>query len=285
MIPDAHDTTHRDDLSDDVDRALDDQPRQRFVGGRDLTRWPTAVGRLLIRLAATATRWVAPNQVLALILVIGLALVGLLTAGAAQVYESVAEADGLAGLDHPVLHAAIRLRTPLSERLVTYYTNLGSAVWLVPIATAFAVGLALRWRQWSPLVLIAVTGLGSVTLTVIGKAAVGRARPPLIDAVAPFEYSYSFPSGHSLNSLAIAGIVAYLLVRRQRRRWARVLTILLAALFAVTIGLSRVYLGHHWLTDVAVAWALALAWLTVVITAHRLFLTLRAHHGSQQPQV
>ena len=41
------------------------------------------------------------------------------------------------------------------------------------------------------------------------------------------------------------------------------------------MGLSRVYLGHHWLTDVLVAWALGLGWLTMVITAHRLLLTLQ----------
>jgi membrane-associated phospholipid phosphatase len=41
------------------------------------------------------------------------------------------------------------------------------------------------------------------------------------------------------------------------------------------MGLSRVYLGHHWLTDVLCAWALALAWLTIVITTHRLLLTVR----------
>lgn len=100
-------------------------------------------------------------------------------------------------------------------------------------------------------------------------------------AVPPYETSPSFPSGHSLNALVIAGIVAYLLVMRQERTRTRVVTITLAALFAVSMGLSRVFLGHHWLTDVLVAWTLGLAWLAVVITAHRLFLTFRLHRAAE----
>jgi undecaprenyl-diphosphatase len=42
------------------------------------------------------------------------------------------------------------------------------------------------------------------------------------------------------------------------------------------MGLSRVWLGHHWFTDVAVGWTMGLAWIGVIITAHRLYLTL--HH-------
>lgn len=69
-------------------------------------------------------------------------------------------------------------------------------------------------------------------MTIAGKQLIGRARPPLADAVPPYEYSPSFPSGHSLNALVIAGIVAYLLLLRQRRRGSRVLTVTVAALFA-----------------------------------------------------
>jgi membrane-associated phospholipid phosphatase len=260
---------------DPVDRALAETPEQDYVGTRDLTRWPTAAGRFALDLSLRAARWVAPNRLLAITLLIGMALVGGLTAIAAWVYESVVEADGIAGLDRPVLDAALSVRTSTGDELVTAYTDLGGKVQMPILATVVAVGLALAWRQWTPIVLTAATGLGSLVMTMGGKAAVGRGRPPLIDAVPPFETSFSFPSGHSLNAMALAGIIAYLLVRKQRTAWARALTVSLASAFAVTMGLSRVYLGHHWLTDVLVAWSLALAWLAVVITAHRLFITVR----------
>jgi undecaprenyl-diphosphatase len=70
-------------------------------------------------------------------------------------------------------------------------------------------------------------------------------------------------------------VVAYLVILRLKSRRGRIWTAALAAAFAVTMGLSRVYLGHHWLTDVLAAWALGLAWLVLVITAHRLYLTIR----------
>jgi membrane-associated phospholipid phosphatase len=158
---------------------------------------------------------------------------------------------------------------------VQAFTFLGGGVGMPILATLIAVGLALAWRQWTPILLIAATAAGSLTLTVVGKAVVGRVRPALADAVPPYELSPSFPSGHTLNSVALAGVVAYLLVRWQHGRLARTLTVASAGLFAVAMGLSRVYLGHHWLTDVLVAWALGLGWLTMVITAHRLLLTLR----------
>lgn len=145
----------------------------------------------------------------------------------------------------------------------------------MPLLTFAAVAaMTVAWRQWTPGVLVLVTTVGSVTMTVVGKSVIGRARPPLADAVPPFETSGSFPSGHALNAVVVAGVIAYLLVRKQSRAWVRAATVAAAVTFAFTMGMSRVYLGHHWLTDVLVAWTLGLAWLTLVIVVHRLFLTV-----------
>jgi membrane-associated phospholipid phosphatase len=225
---------------------------------------------LLLRVA----RRMAPHRLLTVTLTIGLILVAGLTALAASIYDAVVEADGIAGLDQPVLDAAVANRTATGTRIISAYTKLGGPVELPILATIAALTLALSWRRWTPIVLIAVTGLGSVILTVVGKVGVERVRPPLEDAVAPFEHSYSFPSGHSLNSIALAGIVAYLIIGEQQRPAARAVTVSLAAAFALTMGLSRVYLGQHWLTDVLVAWMLGLAWLSVVITTLRLYFTV-----------
>jgi membrane-associated phospholipid phosphatase len=175
-----------------------------------------------------------------------------------------------------VLDAMLRLRTPLLDTLVTYFTDLGGPIGMTILATLATAALALTRRSWTPVVLMATATAGSLLMTSVGKALVGRVRPPLADAVPPLETSASFPSGHSLNAVVVAGVVAYLVVQRQARRAARAWTVALAAAFSGAIGLSRVFLGHHWLTDVLVAWALGLGWLAVVVTGHRLWLTTRA---------
>ena len=204
--------------SPEVDRALKEQPEQRFVGERDLTHWPSAVGGALARVALRLRHRLTPHALLLTTLLVGLALVAVLTALAGVVYDAVTESDGVAGLDRPALSAAMSVRTPLGNTLSTAYTDIGGTVGMPVLATVVAVALAVAWRQWTPVLLVAATAAGSLMLTVVGKTEVGRIRPPLADAVPPYEHSASFPSGHSLNSIVIAGIVAYLLVRRQRGR-------------------------------------------------------------------
>jgi membrane-associated phospholipid phosphatase len=183
--------------------------------------------------------------------------------------------------DHPVLDAAKSVRSPALDVTATAYTDVGGTVGMPILALTATIVLALRRRSWTPVILIVIAAAGSLLMTIAGKQLIGRTRPALTDAIPPYEHSASFPSGHSLNSVVIAGIVAYLVILRLKSSRSRILAVILAAAFAATMGLSRVYLGHHWLTDVLAAWALGAAWLALVITAHRLYLTARTHRAEK----
>jgi undecaprenyl-diphosphatase len=217
----------------------------------------------------------------AITLGVGFAACAAFAAMAAQVYDAVTESDGVAALDHPVLDAALALRSPGLTGAVSWFTELGGPAAMTVIVAVAAIALALVRRSAVPVLLVAVTAAGSLAMTVIGKAVVGRTRPPFVDAVPPFESSFSFPSGHALNSMALAGVLAYLAATLLARWWARTAAVSVALAFAVAMGLSRVYLGAHWFTDVLGAWALALTWLAVVITAHRLH--VRSGRAGRRP--
>lgn len=252
-----------------------DPPQDRSSAG--LSDW---VGRLLHSISSASS----PHLALLLVLALGLIPAVALTIVSAEVYEAVAEDDGVAGLDQPVLDLALSLRSPGLDAAVTGFTDLAGTVGLPIIAGLVVLVMCLRWRSWTPLVLTAAAAAGSLLMTVSGKALIGRTRPELADAVPPYETSASFPSGHTLNSIVVAGILAYLLTLHLQRRSAKVAAVLAAALFTFAVGLSRVYLGHHWLTDVLVAWTLGAAWLAVVITAHRLLrLLLKRRAGAPAP--
>lgn len=247
---------------------------ERFVGGRDLTRWTTPQGKLLARWMDRISSMLGPHAALILTLAVGAMVAVLLTVASTEIYEAVTEGDGVAELDRPALDAAESLRSPWLNTAVTAFTNIGGPIGMPILAVLVLVILTFRRRSWTPAIVMITAAGGSLLMTVVAKQFIGRARPALADAVPPFESSASFPSGHSLNAVVIAGVVAYLLMLRQTRRRSRFLTGGAAVLFALTMGLSRVYLGHHWFTDVLVAWTLGVAWLALVITAHRLYLTV-----------
>ncbi|GAA6525325.1 phosphatase PAP2 family protein [Intrasporangium sp. DVR] len=259
------------------------EPEQ--IGSRDLTAWPTALGRLLVGAAASLGRrvpwvgraygWSTAHVAFVAFAAVAMGVAVSLTKSAGEVYEAVVDHNGISTIDQPVLDLAVQARTPWRNEAITWFTDVGGPVGM-PLLVALVVGgLAWHWRTWMPVVVTVAAAAGSLLMTLATKGLAGRARPPLDLAVPPYESSPSFPSGHTLNATVLTTVVVYLVLLRSTAPWQRVLTVGLGAGFVVTMGLSRVFLGHHWFTDVVAGWALGLAWALAVITAHRLFLTLR----------
>lgn len=134
---------------------------------------------------------------------------------------------------------------------------------LIEIALLAFLLLVPRLR-WEPLLLLAAT-LGSAMLNILLKNVFQRERPD-INRLAE-EYSFSFPSGHSMGAFALYGILAYILWRLIRPLPLRIASLALCVLLTLTIGLSRIYLGVHYPSDVIGGYIASGAWLALTIGA------------------
>ena len=137
-------------------------------------------------------------------------------------------------------------------------TGLGGPVVLTFVTVAIA-GFLLVIRRRADAVLIAASVGGGSLLSTVFKIAFDRPRPDLVPQAVAIA-SASFPSGHAMLSAVAYLTVGGLLMRVQTRLAAKVYVLTLAVLMTLLIGVSRVYLGVHWPTDVLAGWCVGAAW-------------------------
>jgi undecaprenyl-diphosphatase len=124
----------------------------------------------------------------------------------------------------------------------------------------------------TPAILLAIAAAGSVLISMAGKHLVAGATPA--GARGAHESSPSFPSGHTLNSWVLWILTGYLVAVRTGSRGRTMVALVVAVVLAIAMRLSRVYLEHHWPTDVLIAWTVG-TWLVVIVRSHRLALSTR----------
>ena len=203
--------------------------------------------------------------VLALLLITGLAVVMLAAVGLGKLVDDVTDSDGVAVVDHPVAQFVATHRVPALTAFMAAVSTVGGPAGMVVLAVVAGVLFSVAWRSWAPVVIVAVTAAGVIGLTVVFKAALGLPRPPLGQAVAAAD-GYGFPSGHAAAAAAVCAVVAWLCTLRLASWRARTAVWAMAAMLAVLVGISRVYLGVHWTTDVLGGWIFGILWAAVVMT-------------------
>ena len=162
----------------------------------------------------------------------------------------------------PFLHG---IRSPLLDAVMNGLTALGSTVVVLPILLVSLAVLYLK-RRYGAMLFLAIALGGSLVIDFTMKLIFERPRPKLdYAAVLP---DYSFPSGHAMNGVAFYVSIALVLWTVFGRRVGVVSTIVAVAL-AIGIGVSRIYLGFHYFTDVLGGWLAGIVWLLIVGAAFR----------------
>lgn len=158
--------------------------------------------------------------------------------------------------------AVHQLASPMLTTIMRGLSFVGSTIAL-SIGTIIAVTM-FAMRKWGrEAKLFAITMIGAGLLNITLKLAFKRPRPVPFFNLSPPE-TYSFPSGHSLTSAVFFGALAAILAARTRSRRLKVILWVFASVMFGLIGLSRIYLGVHYTTDVIAGFAAALIWILVV---------------------
>jgi len=144
------------------------------------------------------------------------------------------------------------------EESVRDVTSLGSAPALVIAVLAVAGFLALA-KSWRLAIFTVAASGGGLVLSSLLKYTVDRPRPDLVP-YGNLIYTSSFPSGHSMMSAVVYLTLAALVVRLMEKKRLKGYALGVAIALTLLVGLSRIYLGVHWPSDVLAGWSAGAAW-------------------------
>ena len=180
----------------------------------------------------------------------------------AGLVEDVVNADSIVTTDLFVSQHMSVLQDSSIVPAFVFITSLGSTpiTCLVILLTAILCAVV---RQPYILVGLLISTIGSTAFTFLSKMAFQRSRP--IDILL-MEHTYSFPSGHATISIALYGFLAYMAIRFSQSFIRQVRILSLAVLLCLLIGLSRIVLNEHYLSDVMGGFLVGTLWLTIAIS-------------------
>lgn len=156
-------------------------------------------------------------------------------------------------------------------------TSIGS-ISVLMLATASVCGWLVVLGRWRNATLVLVTVVTGVVCSFLLKLGFSQPRPNLLSAV-PQVFTSSFPSSHAMSSLIVYLTLAVTLIRGLNAPPLRLYWLILALLASLMAGLSRVYLGVHWPSDVLAGWLAGLAWLMLCAMVFQRFTPAWLHSG------
>lgn len=185
---------------------------------------------------------------------------------------AVLSGSALAGIDYTVLNTLESLHTPWANQLMLFCTHLADEAVIAALIILVALFLAVQ-RHWRTLLYwLAAAGFALLASTML-KHGLQISRPPHnVPDLGP----YSFPSGHTMRAVVLFGFLAVVIARSMRENW-RWLPYSMAGLAIILVGLSRLYLGVHWLSDILGSITLGMVWVAILGIAYYRHTQAEAH--------
>ncbi len=199
-------------------------------------------------------------------LFVALAIIGLLLWGFGALADEFSEQGRITRLDLAVLNWLQQHGSEKGESVFVFVSWLGAPV-LFAVDLVVFVAFAIR-RQWRSVTLWTVAVVGGVALDEILKLAFRRVRPGVASEFIS-RHSWSFPSGHAMNSLVSYAMLAYLLRQYVTDSRSRIAMTIGFATLILAIGFSRLYLGVHYFSDVTAGYLAGSAWVIACVTTDR----------------
>lgn len=226
--------------------------------------------------AAKQSAWGGLSPYAALILVVLIGGVAAFGAGVGFVELALrfqVTTSGVYRLDQLAESWFQHARSPGWTKLFTTFAAIGGTNGMWTIGAIVTAYLLFR-KERASAVYIIVTILGGALLNLALKGLFARARPDLTIAIASARW-YSFPSGHAMGSFISCGAMSYILMRQPWSWKVKSAGLAAAVTTVILVGLSRVYLGVHWASDIAGGWTAATVWLASTAIAFEMLLRLR----------
>jgi len=155
--------------------------------------------------------------------------------------------------------------SPGLTRTMIFISLLGDQILIVELILVLLIFLVVGWRRAAAW--LAITMLGVQLLDSVLKHEFHRVRPQPFFVAAPT--SFSFPSGHAITAFCFYGVLAGLLTDRINSRAVRIVLWTFAAILVIAIGLSRIYLGVHYPSDVIAGYLAGAVWVgTIIVLDH-----------------
>ncbi|MEP6604101.1 MAG: phosphatase PAP2 family protein [Spartobacteria bacterium] len=212
----------------------------------------------------------SPQGYLGLHLTVGMLIIVLGCWWFGGIVEDLLTGDPLVVVDQRLADWFHQHATGTITEIAKVITFLGSVAFLS--SASFLCALFLLWRKsWRALLVLVLTMGAGTVLNIVLKHIFHRQRPIFEDPLTTLS-SFGFPSGHTMGATLFYGLLAMFLATGVAREWRwRMFVFPLSILLILLIGLSRIYLGAHYLSDVMGAMAAAIVWLAVCWTAVETF--------------